>query len=399
MSFFDQVAQHPPDPIFGLQAAFRLDKRPTKVDLSVGVYKTEEGNTPIMGAVKKAEKAIFESEKSKEYLPPDGDKKFLEQVGVLTFGAEWWKKSSSRVHAAQTIGGTGGLRLGGDFLKQEIGDTIYISDPTWPNHRGVFTRCGLKVIEYPYYDPVKRELDFAQFYNFLSKLPEKSIILLQTCCHNPTGADLNFEQWKKLSHLFFERNFFPFFDCAYQGFDRSMEEDVQPIRLFAESGHALFAALSYSKNFSLYGERVGALFSVASSEKIAENVASKIKNIIRQNYSNPPRHGAAIVSTILQTPDLRREWEKELGEMRTRINQMRKQFADALVSQATKNDFSFLEDCIGLFSFCGLHKEQVARLIEEFGIYMTGDGRVNIAGLNQRNLDYVVQAIIKVSEE
>lgn len=396
MSFFDQVSLLPPDPIFGLQAAFLADPREGKVDLSVGVYKTADLKTPILSSVKKAEKILLETEKSKGYLPGEGDKSYLEQVGLLTFGEEFWKRSADRIQAAQSIGGTGALRLGAEFLKQEVSETIYVSDPTWPNHRGVFGRLGMKVASYPYYDSTRQILLFEELCHFLNSLPARSIVVLHACCHNPTGADLSQEQWKALSLIFWDKNLVPFFDCAYQGFDRGMEEDAFALRLFAEAGHEMLVALSYSKNFSLYGERAGALFVVTPSQKIAGHVESKIKNIIRQNYSNPPIHGVSIVATILQSPALKKEWEQELSSMRERVNQMRNALAQALVARTEKGNFSFLENRTGLFSFCGLRKEQVERLIAEFAIYMTGDGRINITGLNEGNLDYVVNAILAV---
>lgn len=396
MDFFDHIPLSAPDPIFGLIAAFETDPRPTKVNLSIGVYKTADLRTPVMKAVKRAEERLFRSETNKEYLPIDGDKQYIEQTGQLLFGEELWSASRARIYGAQTVGGTGALRVCGDFLRGEFGDTIHLSDPTWPNHKGVFSRAGFKVAFYPYYNRVKHRLDFEHFYTHLSQLPEKSIILLHACCHNPTGADLTLEQWKALSDLCLEKRFLPFFDCAYQGFGKCLQEDVAGVRLFLKAGHEMLVAYSYAKNFSLYAERAGALFVVAR-ESSREGVTGRIKSLIRTNYSNPPLHGARIVAEVLKTPELRREWDEELREMRERINAMRRAFVLELCSKSGKEEFAFFSHHVGLFSLCGLDRPKIERLIREYGIYMTGDGRINIAGLTPDRLDYVVRAILSVS--
>lgn len=395
MDFFEQVSLASPDPIFGLQTAFLADKRPEKVNLSVGVYKTEELKTPVMRAVKQTEAHLLNQEKTKEYLPIEGDRDYLEKVGMLVFGSAFWSSSSARISSAQTVGGVGALRLGGDFVKQEkIGEAIYLSDPTWPNHKGVFLRTGLKVEHYPYYDTKKQSLDFDALVTFLKKLPPRAVVLLHTCCHNPTGKDLEEEQWKTLSTLFLERRLVPFFDTAYQGFGLGLEEDAFPLRLFAQEGHEMLVAISFSKNFSLYAERVGALFVISQSHKTAPNVLSRLKTIIRTTYSNPPLHGAKVVSTILGSAPLRKEWEDELLSMRKRIEEMRYALCEALKKKTKGKSFDFLRQRSGLFSFTGLSSTQVERMIKEFAIYMTSDGRINVCGLNWDNLDYVVDSLI-----
>jgi aspartate aminotransferase len=399
MGFFGHVPLASPDPILGLTAAFNADKRTMKVNLSVGLYRTADLKTPIMGCVKKAEAELLELEKSKEYLPIDGEKNYLELVGKLVFGDFFWSQSSKRICAVQTVGGTSALRIGGEFLKQEgIAQAIYLSSPTWPNHRGVFLKCGMQVENYPYYNLKKHELDFDELYAFLSKLSQHSIIMMHASCHNPTGADLTLDQWKKLSALFLSKKLIPFFDLAYQGIDQGLEEDAKAIRLFGQEGHEMLIACSFSKNFSLYSERVGALLVVGESHKVAEHVLSKIKTIVRTNYSNPPKHGAYVVAHILGSQKLKAEWEVELTVMRERIIEMRKAFVDALVAKSRDVDFSFLKNRSGMFSFCGLSEQQVKHLIEEYGIYMTSDGRINIAGLNWDNLDYVVSSLISVAK-
>ena len=397
MGFFEHVPLASPDPIFGLTRTFNEDTRSNKVNLTVGLYRTEELQTPVLESVKKAEKELLENEKSKEYLPLDGDKTFLDQTGVLVFGEEFWKSSQKRVARIQTVGGTSALRTGGELLFHEkIGEVIYLSDPTWANHKAIFPKAGLKVESYPYYNREKHALDFEKLHGALEKLPPKSIVLLHACCHNPTGADLKLAEWKELSRLFLAKKFIPFFDLAYQGFDRGLAEDAEAIRLFAKEGHEMLVAYSLSKNFSLYAERVGALFIIGETHKVAEHLTSKLVMTTRPNYSNPPLHGVRIVASILSSSKLRQEWEEELAVIRARIIEMRNALAEQLISKSTKVDFSFLKDRAGMFTFSGLSGLQVERLIKEHGIYMTSDGRINAAGLNWKNLDTVVKAILSV---
>jgi aspartate/tyrosine/aromatic aminotransferase len=397
MSFFEQVTPATPDAIFGLSRAFAEDPRKEKVNLTVGLYKTEELITPILPSVKKAEEEILRSEKSKEYLPLEGHKVYLEEIGKLLFGELIWTESSARIAKVQAVGGTHALRSGGEFLVQEkIADTIHVSDPTWPNHRAIFARAGMRIENYPYYGHEKHDLSFEKMRAYLSKLPSRSVVLLHACCHNPTGADLSLDQWKELSQLFLSKKLIPFFDLAYQGFDRGLAEDAEAIRLFAREGHEMVVAYSLSKNFGLYAERVGALFVVCETHKSRENVGSKLVATTRPNISNPPLHGAQIVATILTNSKLKKEWEMELTAMRERINGMRNKLAEALSSKTKKVDFSFLKERAGLFSFSGLNSAQVERLIRDYGIYMTKDGRINAVGLNSANLDYVVNSILSV---
>lgn len=398
MVFFDAVSLAPPDPIFGLAAAFNTDPRPFKINLSVGMYKTPDLNTPILTSVKKAESAILATEKNKEYLPIDGDKNYLDEVGALIFGPALWREFFEQISSVQGIGGTGALRLGADFLKQEVSDHLYYSHPTWANHLQVMSKVGMKIASYPYYDVKKHCLEFDKMVAFLQNLPPKSIVLLHAACHNPTGADPSLDQWRELSRLFFDKKLVPFFDFAYQGFGDGLDADAASIRLFLEAGHEMLVANSFSKNFGLYGERVGALFIATPSKKNAEHVTSQLKILVRTNYSNPPIHGEQIVSHILSDTLLRKEWELELAAMRERITEMKEALTSALVSRSKKRDFRFLKERKGLFCFCGLEKKEVDRLISEFGIYMTGDGRINVVGLNDDNLDYVVNAILQVVE-
>lgn len=382
--FFENITLAPPDAIFGLQAAFQADPRKNKINLSIGVYKDRKLATPILHVVKKVEEDLLHTEKSKEYLPIDGDKRFLEHSGKLVFGEGW----NQRIAAVQSVGGTGGLRIGGDFLQQAGAEEIYIPQPTWPNHPAIFKRCRLKVAAYPYYDKEKRKIDLSS----LEKIPEGSVVLLHACCHNPTGADPTDEEWKNLSQLFLKRKLFPFFDFAYQGFGRGLEEDARAVRLFSEAGHEMLVASSYAKNFGLYAERVGVLYAVTKTTERAHRVQSQLKTLIRSNYSNPPKHGAMIVGEILASPALKKMWEEELEGMRSRIGALRELFVK-------KTGFDFLKDRYGMFSFCDLTEAQVKRLMEEFAIYMTGDGRINIAGLNEDNLTYVAESIVQVKRE
>ncbi len=392
MVFFEKISLAPPDSILGLTAAFVADPRKTKVNLGAGIYKDETLKTTVLNVVKQAEALILETEKSKEYLPIDGDRVFIEQIASLIFGPV----NSDKICGFQTPGGRGALRIGGSFLKKEVDGALFIPNPSWPNHKGVFTAAGFNVGEYPYYDFENHCIHFDKMLSFLNQLPVHSIVLLHAACHNPTGADLSMEQWQQIAGVCVKKNLLPFFDCAYQGFGRGIDEDVEPIRLFAKLGMEMLVAVSQSKNFSLYGERVGALYVVTGSKMIAENVKSRIKQIIRTLYSNPPMHGAKIVATILQDPKLRQDWEKELEEMRSRINALRETFTEALINRSQSTDFSYLKEGRGMFCFTGLNKAQVEKMIADFGVYMTGDGRINVCGLNRSNLDYVADAIAAV---
>ena len=394
--FFHHVAPAVIDPIFGLTVVFEADLRPGKINLGVGQYRNDQLVTPVLESVKLAETFLLREEDSKEYLPIAGDTSFLNRVGALVFGEFFWAAEGKRVCGVQSLGGTGALRIGGEFLKHEVGERIAISDPTWPNHRGVFSRCGMVVETYPYYDIRTNTLEFDRMFQYLKNLIPGSIVVLQPCCHNPTGADLSLDQWKLLLKLFKENGLLPFFDFAYQGFGSSIEEDAKIIRLFAAEGMEMLVACSQSKNFGLYSERVGALYVVSESAKTAEAVLSKLKALVRTNYSNPPRHGAAIVAHILSTPVLKKIWEQEVQAMHSRIEKLRRDFVEALASRSRKRNYLFLADRVGMFCFSGLKKEEVERLQKEFAIYMPYDGRINIAGLSDENLISVVDAMIEV---
>lgn len=396
MSFFEHVPLAPPDPILGLTVAFRSDPRETKVNLGVGVYRNENLHTSVQESVKEAEEFLLKTEKNKEYLPIDGERLYLEQMGSLVFGKENWIEEKGRIACFQTVGGTGALKTGGTFLKEEANGGVWIPNPTWPNHRGVFTHCGLKVEEYPYYDKQGRCFDFEKMKGCLEKLSPGSIVLLHAACHNPTGCNPTEGQWEALCALFKEKQLIPFFDFAYQGFGLGIEEDAKSLRSFLRHGIEMCVSVSNAKNFSLYGERAGCLFIVSNSEKIAEKITSRVKQMIRVNYSNPPMHGAKIVAHILSTPELRSKWEVELSEMRARILSMRLLLTEGLVSHCKKVDFSPMGKGTGMFTFTGLDSFQVERLRVHHGIYMPSDGRINVCGLNRENLEGVVKAIMSV---
>ncbi len=396
MSFFEKIPLAPPDPILGLVAAFQSDPRDTKVNLGVGVYRNENLQTSVQESVKRAEAFLLQEEKNKEYLPIEGEKLYLEQMGGLVFGEELWIAEKRRIACFQTVGGTGALKIGGTFLREEMNNGVWIPNPTWPNHRGVFTHCGLKVEEYPYYDKQGSCLNFEGMMDCLGKLSSGSIVLLHPACHNPTGCDPSEEQWETLSSFFKERRLIPFFDFAYQGFGWGIEEDAKSLRCFLKKGIEMLVSVSNAKNFSLYGERAGCLLIIASAEKIAEKIASRVKQMIRVNYSNPPMHGAKIVARILSTPELRGNWEVELNEMRARVVSMRLLLTEELVSRCKKRDFSSIGKGTGMFTFTGLDSAQVEALRVEHGIYMPSDGRINVCGLNRENLEGVVQAIESV---
>jgi aspartate/tyrosine/aromatic aminotransferase len=394
--FFHTITAAVLDPIFGLTVLFDADKRSGKVNLGVGQYRNDQLITPVLESVKLAEAFLLREETSKEYLPIAGDSAYLNRVGALVFGEFFWTAEGKRVSRIQTLGGTGALRIGGDFLKQEVGEKVAISDPTWPNHRGVFTRCGMVVDAYPYYDIRLQKLEFDRMVQYLKNLTPGTAVILHACCHNPTGADLSTDQWKILLKVFKENGLLPFFDFAYQGFGSSLEEDAKVIRLFASEGMEMLVACSHSKNFGLYSERIGALYVVSGSAKIAEAVQSKLKTIVRTNYSNPPRHGAAVVAHILSTPVLKKMWEQEVEQMRSRIEKMRRLLVEALTARSLKRNYLYLADRVGMFCFSGLKKTEVERLQKEFAIYMPLDGRINIAGLSEENLLTVVDAITEV---
>jgi aspartate aminotransferase len=396
MPFFDTIELLPDDPILGLPILFKADPRSQKVNLGVGAYLDADGKPYVLMCVLEAENILRKNLKNLDYLPISGDPDYVSEAAKLAFGADSKLLKEGKIFSAQTVGGTSALRLGADFLVQEIGKNIFLSDPTWTNHRGVFTRAGMKIEFYKYYDRVKHKVDFEGMCASVKTMPPGSAMLLQPCCHNPSGMDLTFDQWKILSDLLKKQQVIPFFDFAYQGFGKGIEDDAKPIRYFAEQGHEMLVAQSFSKDFGLYGERVGLISFVTHSSEIAKNIGSRVRLMIRQNYSNPPRHGARLVATILQSPDLKKQWQDEVQNMRGRIQSMREALCFGLMEKTDKQDFTFLQFQQGMFSFSGLNKDQVMRLRKDHGVYMVDDGRINVAGLNPLNLGYVIDSIVAV---
>ncbi len=397
MNLFSSVQLAPKDPIFGLTEAYTADQRPTKVNLGVGVYYTDEGKVPLLKAVLEAEKEIVAKESPRAYIPIEGPNPYNSAVQNLLFGANSPLIKDGRVVTAECLGGTGALRVGGDFVKRlDTGAPAAISAPSWENHRGIFESAGYQVLEYTYFDPKTRGVDFDGMVKSLESFPAKTLVILHACCHNPTGADLTTEQWKKIISICQTRQLIPFLDIAYQGFADGIEEDGAAVRLFADSRMSFFVSSSFSKSFSLYGERVGALSIVTQSKEESTRVLSQLKRVIRTNYSNPPTHGAAIVATVLNSPKLRQMWEDELAEMRGRIKAMRQGLNQKLAAAGVQQDFSFIEAQRGMFSYSGLTGDQVAKLQEQDGIYALSTGRICVAALNTKNLDRVAQAIARV---
>ena len=391
MNFFENVKELPPDPIFGLNQAFQSDPRETKVNLGAGVYKTTDLKSFILRSVKEAEKRLLELETSKDYLPIDGLPEYVEGTKRLVFGET---APPDRIYGAQVPGGTAALRIGSEFMREHGYKLLYMSDPTWANHARIFATAGLEVKTYPYFDSKHRRLDFEGFCGELKKMPEKSLVLLQGCCHNPTGFDPTPEQWEEIRSLCEARRLFPFFDFAYQGFGYGLEKDVEAIRHFVNSGMQCGVAVSHSKNFGLYGERTGALYFVCRDSDEAKKVGSRIKMVVRGFYSNPPCHGARLVSLILGDEELRDHWLQELKSIRGRITMMRKTLAGLLERKSKYYDF--LAEQSGMFSYTGLDHAAVERLIAEYGIYMPRDGRISLSGLNQENVKYVADALLAV---
>ncbi len=394
---FENISLAAADPILGLLDLFRADPRGNKINLGIGVYKDETGQTPVLTSVKKAEQLLLENEITKNYLGIDGLPAFGHCTQTLLFGAGSPIISAKRARTAQTPGGTGGLRVAADFLaKNTATKRVWISTPTWPNHKNVFAAVGLDVAEYAYYDAPKHQLDFDGMLNGLQNAQAGDVVLFHGCCHNPTGIDPTEAQWRILADLSLAKGWLPLFDFAYQGFARGLEEDAQGLRIFAENHREMIVASSYSKNFGLYNERVGACTLVAADAEAADRVLSQLKSCIRANYSNPPAHGAAIVATILNDDALRALWEQELTGMRERIKRMRQLFVSTLREKGAQQDFGFINQQNGMFSFSGLTKEQVLRLRDEFGVYAVNSGRVNVAGMTTDNMAQLCEAIVAV---
>lgn len=394
--FFTDVEEAKPDPVFGMTGTFKKDPRKQKINLMVGIYHDEHLRTKLMSAVKKAKEEV--DDLLATYLPMEGLASFCEKIGELVFGKTLWKEHFDRMFIAQTPGGTAALRVAAEFLGQEVNRLLYIPQPTWGNHSLVFGRAGCKVENYPYYSEKKHGFDFDAMCAFLEKVPEKSVIVLHAACHNPTGCDPTEKEWKALSQLMRKQKLFPFFDFAYQGFGEGLEKDAEAIRTFLKDGHEMAICYSCSKNFSLYCQRVGALLVVTENLANKERVGSQVKRIARALYSNPPAHGAKLALHVMDTPHLKKEWEQELTEMRNHLIQRRNEFVEVLVAKSKETRFNYLKKHKGMFSFIDLEKSQVQRLIDEFAIYMQGNGRINVAGLTKNNMDYVVESLLKVCE-
>ncbi|WP_269149917.1 MULTISPECIES: amino acid aminotransferase [Vibrio] len=397
MIMFEKVVAAPADPILGLTEEFKKDPRTEKINLGVGIYKNEAGETPVLATVKKAEAALLESEKTKSYLTIEGTAEYGLAVQKLLFGDESEIVTQKLAKTAQAPGGTGALRVAGEFIKRQIGDVkVWISNPTWANHHGVFNAAGLETTQYSYYNSETKDKDFAAMLADLEQAQAGDIVLLHGCCHNPTGIDPTDKEWETLAKLVADKGLLPLFDFAYQGFAKGVEEDAQGLRTFAKYNKEILVASSFSKNFGLYNERVGAFTIVAGSTDVAETAFSQIKAIIRSIYSNPPAHGAAVVTYILNNAELRAEWENEVTEMRERIQEMRELFVTTLKAEGVKADFSFIERQNGMFSFSGLNKEQVARLKDELAIYIVGSGRISVAGMTKSNMGPLCKGIAAV---
>jgi aromatic-amino-acid transaminase len=393
-TLFAAVEMAPRDPILGLTEAFNADTRATKVNLGVGVYYDDSGKIPLLGAVRAAEKVRLEAAPPRGYQPIEGPAAYNQAVQKLLFGSASPLLEAGRTVTIQCLGGTGALKVGADYLKRLLPQSaVYISDPSWENHRALFEAAGFTVGNYAYYDAATKGANFAAMKADLGKLPAKSIVVFHACCHNPTGADLTEAQWRELVNTIRARDLVAFIDMAYQGFADGIEPDAVVLRLFADSGLSFFVSSSFSKSFSLYGERVGALTIVTASRDESARVLSQVKRVVRTNYSNPPTHGGAIVAAVLSNPELRRQWEDELAGMRERIRAMRGGLVDKLKAKGVAQDFSFIIQQRGMFSYTGLTAAQVERLRAEYGIYAVSTGRICLAALNTRNIDYVADAI------
>jgi len=397
MSLFTAVEMAPRDPILGLNEQFAADTNPNKVNLGVGVYFDDNGKLPLLECVQSAEKAMMDKPTARGYLPIDGIAAYDAAVKSLVFGADSEPVTSGRVATVQGIGGTGGLKIGADFLKKVSPHAkVMISDPSWENHRALFTNAGFQVDSYAYYDAEKRGVNFEGMLASLNAAAAGTIVVLHACCHNPTGYDITAAQWDQVIAVVKAKSLTPFLDMAYQGFGHGIQEDGAVIGKFVAAGLNFLVSTSFSKSFSLYGERVGALSVVCIDKEECGRVLSQLKIVIRTNYSNPPIHGGAVVAAVLTNPEWRATWEKELGEMRVRIKAMRQKLVDGLKAAGVKQDMSFITTQIGMFSYSGLSKDQMVRLRNEFGVYGTDTGRMCVAALNSKNIDYVCAAIAKV---
>jgi len=392
-----QVEMAPRDPILGVTEAFVADKNPKKVNLGVGIYYDDTGKVPVLECVRRAEREMAEKSAPRAYLPIDGLAAYDKAVQTLVFGADSPALKDNRVITVQTLGGTGGLKVGADFLRRLLPQAqVWISEPSWENHRAIFENAGFAVNAYPYYDAPTHGVNFASMIESLRGLPAGSIVVLHACCHNPTGVDLTPDQWATVVETVNQRGLVPLLDIAYQGLGDGLDADAAAVRLFAKAGGVAFVSNSFSKTFSLYGERVGGLSVVAGTGDEAARALSQIKRLVRTNYSNPPTHGGQIVAAVLTSPEARAQWEQELGHMRERIRTVRQQLVDTLRAKAPKHDFGFVVRQRGMFSYSGLSKQAVTRLREEFSVYAIDTGRICVAAINSKNIDYVSDAIAKV---
>lgn len=393
---FSELKPLPTDPILGLMAAFKQDTNPKKIDLGVGVYKDEQGNTPVLKAVKKAEAFRLENETSKSYIGLAGNLDYCQKMENLLLG-EHPALLANRVRTAQAPGGTGALRVAAEFIKRCNKDaTVWVTTPTWANHISLFEAAGLTVKEYPYYDYENKDLLFDDMINTLKQVPKGDVVLFHACCHNPSGMDLNAEQWSTVADLAVEVGFTPLVDIAYQGFGSSLEEDAAGLRKLAAAVDELIICSSCSKNFGLYRERIGACSIIAKDAATADISNSVLLSVVRSIYSMPPAHGADIVSTILGSTELTQMWHDELDEMRNRINGLRTLIKESLAAKGIEQDFSFIDRQNGMFSFLGINKEQIERLQKEYSIYIVGSSRVNVAGISDANIDYFANAVADI---
>lgn len=395
---FESLQRIPQDPILSLMGEFIADKSPSKVDLGVGVYKTPEGLTPILDSVKTAEAYRLRDETSKSYIGGPGNMDFNIAMRELALGKGHKVLLENRVASVQAPGGCGALRLGAELINRiKPGTKIWMSNPTWANHVPLFGEAGLEIAEYPYYDRASCSVRFDDMVQCLEQEAQAGdVVLLHACCHNPCGADLNPEQWKSLAELCRDKELVPFLDMAYQGFGIGLEEDTIGVRTMADTVDEMFLSISCSKNFGLYRERIGMILTISATASSAEAASSQLINIARGIWSMPPAHGAAIVATILGSDELTKQWHGEVKEMRDRINGLRSQAVSTLNAHCNGADFGFIEKEFGMFSFLGINPEQVQRLKEEFSIYMVSSSRINVAGLNDNNMDYFAKAVAKV---
>ena len=393
---FSQLKQLPADPILGLSIKFKADQNPKKIDLGAGIYKDAVGNTPVLDCVKVAEQFRVDNEASKAYLGSTGSPVFNTKMTELILG-DHKVIAENRIRAVSTPGGTGALRVAGEFIKKcTPGATIWVSNPTWANHKGVFEAAGLIVKTYPYYDYENNCLDFDGMINALKEIPKEDAVLLHACCHNPSGMDLNQQQWQAVAEVAKDVGFMPVVDMAYQGFGTDLDSDAYGLRLMAETVEQMIICSSCSKNFGLYRERIGACSIIGRSAEAADIINSVLLSVVRVAYSMPPAHGAAIVETILSSQELTTQWHGELKEMRDRINNMRQLLVDKLKENGVERDFSFITSQNGMFSFLGIDQAQVQRLQDEFSIYIVGSSRISLAGISSDNVDYLTQSIAKI---